>query len=138
MRNLASLATHGTVRNMTDECIVAEYGATPSVLLTLWKLLCCHLSKTSQPLHLRWWLYNCKHYPTKSLLLEKALCVSAPTSRKAMQPFKEAFLKIRVKVVGELGCLFYILYFVVCVFLCFHRLRITLHSHTYRSDSVID
>ena len=101
MRDLASLATYGTFQTISNEYIVAEYGATPSVLLTLWELLRCHLPKTLQPLHLLWWLYNCKHYPTKSLL-EKAIRVSAPTSRKAMAPFKEAFLKIRVKVVGEL------------------------------------
>ena len=101
MRDLASLATHGNVQ-VSDEFIVAEYGATPFVLLTLWKLLRRHLPKTSQPLHMLWWLYSCKHYPTKSLLA-KALRVSAPTARKArMAPFKEAFLKIRVKVVGEL------------------------------------
>ena len=72
VRSLASLTAYGIERYMKDSNIVHEFGATPAVLILLWKLLSPHLPKTSQPHHMLWWLYNCKHYPTK-LMLEKAL-----------------------------------------------------------------
>ena len=99
MRTIASLTSFGIERYMSDKAVVAEYGATPEILLQIWKLLSPHLTKTSVPHHMLWWLYNCKHYPTKGLL-QKAIGVAALTSRKAMKPIKEAFLAIRNKVVS--------------------------------------
>ena len=100
MRTTASLTSYGTGRHMRDEDVVSEYGATPEVLVTLWRLLCPHLTNSSLPHHMLWWLYNCKHYPTKSVL-HKALRVSPPTVRKFTKPIKEGFLKIRDKVVRK-------------------------------------
>ena len=93
MESIFSHTSFGNSRAMKDSYIVTEYGATLKILIELWNLLFPHLPSTAQPKHMLWWLYNCKHYPTK-LVLEKALRVSAPTTRKAMKPFKEAFLKI--------------------------------------------
>ena len=98
MRSVAALISLGNGRYMSDKRVVAEFGATPEILLTLWLLLRPHLTKKSKVYHMFWWLYYCKHYPTKNLL-EKALGVSAPTSRRAMEPMKKAFLAIRNKVV---------------------------------------
>ena len=100
MRSIASYTSYGVGRFMSDAHVVSEYGATPEILVLLWRLLYRHLPSTSEPHHMLWWLYNCKHYPTKTLL-EKALRVSAPTSRKAMTPVKEGFLKIRHQVVSS-------------------------------------
>ena len=99
MRSLASMTSYGVDRPMKDTDVVSEYGATPVVLILLWKLLCPHLTSNSKPHHMLWWLYQCKHYPTKAIL-QKVLRVSAPTSRLAMAPIKEAFIKIRNKVVS--------------------------------------
>ena len=85
---------------MKDQAIVSEFGATPEILVALWDLLRPYLERVSEPCHMLWWLYNCKHYPTKSML-KKAIRVSAPTSRKYMKPIKEAFLKVRNKVVRD-------------------------------------
>ena len=98
MRSIASYTSYGVGRFMSDTHVVSEYGATPEILVLLWQLLYQYLPSTSEPHHMLWWLYNCKHYPTKKLL-EKALRVLAPTSRKAMTPVKEGFLKIRHQVV---------------------------------------
>ena len=99
MKTIVALTLYGTGRDMKDYAVVEEFGATPEVLVTLWRLLCRHLTKNSQPHHMLWWMYLCKHYPTK-LVMHKALQVSPPTARKAMKPIKEAFLKIRTKVVN--------------------------------------
>ena len=99
MVSIASKTSYGVGRHMKDKVIVAEYGATPDILIMLWKLLCPHLPKCSLVHHLLWWLYNCKHYPTKSVF-EKAMRVSAPTAWKYMKPIKAAFLLIQVKVVS--------------------------------------
>ena len=93
MEEMVSCVLYGTSRPMKDDVVVSEYGATKEVLVQLWKLLYPHLPSSSRAHHMLWWLFNCKHYPTK-LLLEKALKVSAPTIRKAMKPFKKVFLKI--------------------------------------------
>lgn len=102
MRSVASKTCYGDggFRYMKDDKIVSEYGASPDVLVTLWKLLSPHLIESqSEPHHMLWWLYYCKHYPTKEEL-EKILGVSAPTSRKHMEPIKKGFFKIRNKVVS--------------------------------------
>ena len=99
MRSVASQTCYGTKRYMKDNYIVAQYGATADVLVKLWKLLLPHLPSNSEPHHLLWWLYNCKHYPTKDAL-HKALGVSPPTARRWMGPIKVAFVKIRNKVVS--------------------------------------
>ena len=85
---------------MKDEVVAYEYGASPDILVTLWNLLHPHVKSTSEPQHMLWWLYNCKHYPTKQLF-EKAMRVSSPTARKHMKPFKLAFLKIRNSIVRK-------------------------------------
>ena len=95
---IASQTSYGIGRHMKNEDIVSEYGATPEILILLWKLLCPHLPISSHMHHLLWWLYLCKHYPTKKVF-EKAMRVSSPTARKRMKPIKEAFLLICVKVV---------------------------------------
>ena len=53
---------------MKDERIVSEYGATVKVLVLLWKQIRPHLASCSKLHHMLWWLYNCKHYPTKAML----------------------------------------------------------------------
>jgi hypothetical protein len=98
MRSFASMTSYGVDRYMKDSKVVSEYGATPYILCILWRLLCPHLPNSAEPYHMLWWLYLCKHYPTKEVL-EKILGISAPTSRKAMKPLKEAFFQIRNKVV---------------------------------------
>ena len=98
IRSIAGYTSYGHSHYMKDQAIVSEYGATPEILVALWDLLRPYLEQVSEPQHMLWWLYNCKHYPTK-LLLEKAIRVSAPTSRKYMEPIKKAFLKVRNKVV---------------------------------------
>jgi hypothetical protein len=100
MISIASHTSYGVGRHMKNEVVVSEYGATPYILIELWKLLCPVLTTQSKPHHMLWWLYNCKHYPTKQLL-HKALRVSPPTARKYMKTIKEAFLKIRHKVVRK-------------------------------------
>ena len=90
---LASQTSFGTATYMSNERVVSEYGATPEVLVQVWELLQPKLPTRCMPHHMLWWLYYCKHYPTKQLL-EKALRVSAPTIRKDTKPFKEAFLQI--------------------------------------------
>ena len=99
MRSLALITSCGLARYMKDANVVRKFGATPEVLIVIWKLLCPHLKEnSSEPQHMLWWLYNCKHYPTESGL-EKAIGVSAPTYRKHMKPIKEAFVEIRNQVV---------------------------------------
>ena len=98
MRNVAALVSYGIDRHMKDERVVNEFGATPEILVVLWKLLSVHLTEKSRPHHMLWWLYHCKHYLTKSEL-EKAIRKSAPTVRKAVAPIKVAFFLIRNKVV---------------------------------------
>jgi hypothetical protein len=100
MRSLASVTSYGISRYMKDTSVQHEYGATPEVLVTIWKLLRPHLTKISEPHHMLWWLYNCKHYPLKQEF-QYAMRVSPPTARKFMKPIKKAFLKIRNKVVRE-------------------------------------
>jgi hypothetical protein len=107
-RRIASQTSFGNGRHITDQTTVSQYGATPYILALLWKLLCPYLTN-SEPYHLLWWLFNCKHYPTKELL-EKAIGVSAPTSRKAMKPIKEAFLRVRAKVVRKKSQLLVVLH----------------------------
>ena len=102
MRSIASLTAYGIARNMKDEIVTSEFGGTPEILVTLWKLIYNHLPPYSQPHHMLWWLYLCKHYSTKAVF-EKALRVSAPTARKYMKPIKIACLRIRNKVVSGLG-----------------------------------
>ena len=99
MKTIVALTLYGTGRDMKDYAVVEEFGATPEVLVTLWRLLCRHLTKNSQPHHMLWWMYLCKHYLTK-LVMHKALQVSPLTAQKAMNPIKEAFLKIQTKVVS--------------------------------------
>ena len=101
-RSIAAYTSYGHSNYMKDEMIVYEYRATPEVLVTLWKILRPHLQPTSEPCHMLWWLYSCKHYPTKHLF-QKAMRVSAPTSRKHMEPIKIAFLKVRNKVVRKIN-----------------------------------
>ena len=98
MRVQISSTLYGVGRFIKDYAVVEEFGATPDVLVLIWELLRRHLTLNSKPHHLLWWLYNCKHYPTKTML-HKALRVSPPTARMAMRPIKEAFLVIRTKVV---------------------------------------
>jgi len=98
IRSIAAYTSYGHSNFMKDEMVAYEYGATPDVLATLWKILYPHLEPTSEPRHMLWWLYNCKHYPTK-YLFQKAMRVCSPTSRKHMKPFKFAFLKVRNKVI---------------------------------------
>ena len=99
MRTIVSQTSFGTARYMKDELIISEYGATPEVLVQAWELIQPKIPRACQPHHMLWWLYNCKHYPTKQVL-EKALRVSAPTIRRATKPIKEAFLQIQLQVVG--------------------------------------
>ena len=99
MQTIASLTSWGYENCITDNAVVTKYEATSEVLVTLWKLLLAHLPSSSRPHHMLWWLYLCKHYPTKNLLSKKAIRVSVPTSRGAMEPVKKAFLAIRNKVV---------------------------------------
>ena len=110
MRTIASLTSWGYENYITDDAVVTEYGATPEVLVTLWKLLLPHLPSSSRPHHMLWWLYLCKHYPTKNLL-SKAIRVTAPTSRSAMEPVKKAFLAIRNKVVRIEDFLHFLIFF---------------------------
>ena len=132
MRINAALVSYGVNRHMKDRYVVAEFGATPEILVVLWKLLSRHLTRNSKPFHMLWWLYNCKHYPTKELL-HKALRVSPPTSRKAMKPIKEAFVKIRHKVVRKFCSILRQYY---CFFPFF--LLITPHFSSHRFDSKTD
>lgn len=98
---IASKTLYGVERHIRNEKIVSEFGASPDILIQLWKLLCPRLTPRSEPHHMLWWLYLCKHYPTKGVL-EKALRVSAPTFRKAVAPVKRGFFTIRNKVVRTL------------------------------------
>ena len=99
MIRIASLTTFGVGRHMENTEIVEEFGATPEILILQWRLLCPVLPDSSKPHHLLWWLYHCKHYPTKKMF-QKAMRVSPPTARKATKPIKEGFLQIRNKVVS--------------------------------------
>ena len=136
IRTTASLTLHGVGRYLKDYVIVEAFGATPEILVLLWELIRKHLSRNSKPHHMLWWMYQCKHYPTK-LLLEKALQVSPPTARRAMKPVKEAFLLIRTKVVSMTTNvsnrkLFFHLTSISTSFICL------IHASSCRSNSKID
>jgi hypothetical protein len=100
MRSIASLTYYGDGRYMKDEQLVRIFGAAADVMCTLWRLIIPHLDSESEPHHMMWWLFNCKHYPTKELL-QKAIGVSPPTARKFMRPIKKAIFAIRSKVVSR-------------------------------------
>lgn len=103
MRSIASLTSYGISQYMKDAAGVAEYDATPEVLVLIWQLVGPHIPTTSESHHMLWWLYIYKHHLTKGPL-QKALGVLAPTSRKAVKPFKESFLHIRNDVVRTKPC----------------------------------
>ena len=83
-----SLFLFGTVHHSTmiDEKYVTDFGATPIMMVTVWKLLVHEgLPTTSLPLHLLWWLYLVRNYPTKRVT-ERMFKVCGTTYQKHLNP----------------------------------------------------
>ena len=86
---------------MIDEKYVTDFGTTPSMMVTVWKLLNREgLPTTSCPLHLLWWLYLVRNYPTKRVT-ERMFKVCGTTYRKHLLPLQTCFIKLQRHVVSS-------------------------------------
>ena len=87
--------------NMKDEQCVEDFGSTPFILAQLWTMLVINvgLPPMSLPLHLLWWLYLVRNYPTKRVFSRVLHCVGV-TYRKYLQPIKLAMMILQRTVVS--------------------------------------
>ena len=86
--------------NMKDEQCVEDFGSTPFILAQLWTMLVnVGLPPMSLPLHLLWWLYLVRNYPTKRVFSRVLHCVGV-TYRKYLQPIKLAMMILQRTVVS--------------------------------------
>jgi hypothetical protein len=90
-----------------DEEYVKDFGATPFILTKLWMLLVHEgLPKLSHPLHLLWWLYLVRNYPTNRVF-ERLIKVCGFTYRRYLDPIKLAMMKVQRHVVRSINCLLF-------------------------------
>lgn len=83
--------------------MVSEFGATADILSDIWNafvILKKGLHKDSKPLHLLWWMYQVKQYPTKKQF-RKYTRTDPTTTRKHMKRISKAFLRYSSNVVSS-------------------------------------
>jgi hypothetical protein len=124
---------HPHSTSLVDEEYVKDFGATPFILAKLWMLLVYEgLPQMSYPLHLLWWLYLVRNYPTKRVF-QRLIKLCGLTYRKYLDPIKTAMMKVQRHVVSQsIGwLLFYLAHIISIVMLHSSSLTMNLFRTRY-------
>jgi hypothetical protein len=118
---------HPHSTSLVDEEYVKDFGATPFILAKLWMLLVYEgLPQMSCPLHLLWWLYLVRNYPTKRVF-QRLIKLCGLTYRKYLDPIKTAMMKVQRHVVSQsIGCLLFYLAHIIS-FVMLHSSSLTMN-----------